>query len=156
MPTLTIDLQDDGPPPVYLLGGTLDTASRVRIREVLRPLVAGGVPSLVLDLTWLQYLDRHGVQELTDLAAAAPGRIVLRNVQGLAKVELESSRVLSSVPNLRVETRLGPLQDAYLSERSAARRRSSAHRATPAAVRRITPRPGGEPVEHRAPDARPA
>ena len=100
MPTLAIDPQEDGPPPVFLLGGTLDVATRIRLHEVLEPGLRAAWDDLVLDLTWLSYLDSHGVAALMELARAARGRIVLRNATALPRFVLGSSPELRSVLGL--------------------------------------------------------
>jgi len=104
LPALTIELQDPGPPPTFLLGGSLDAASRIRIPEVLLPgLQGGGWDGLVLDLTWLTYLDRQGLQSLIELAEAATGDLVLRSAQGLPLHVLGSIEPRFVPRNLRIE-----------------------------------------------------
>jgi hypothetical protein len=162
--TLTIDLQDEGPPPVFLLGGALDLATRVRIDETLLPGVRDGWRDVVLDLTWLSYLDSLGLEAIARLAASTRGRVLLRNAHGLPRFVLESSETLSSVPNLRLEPRVGLAVDAMPAPPVAAVRpvrrpmppRRPSHRSAPVAVRRISSHQerGGQGRD--APETRPA
>jgi len=165
LPTLAIDLKDEGPPPVFLLGGELDVATGLRLTEVLLPGLRREWDDLVLDLTWLHYLDSQGLQAILRLATAARGRILLRNAQGLARFVLETSDVLASTPNLRLEPRVGqavdvlsppPSTDARPGPRPSVQRRPVRRSAPPAAIRRLTSHPGQDGPGRPTPHARPA
>lgn len=166
MPTLAIDLLDEGPPPVFLLGGELDVATRVRLTEILLPGLRSGWDDLVLDLTWLHYLDSQGLAAIVGLASAARGRILLRNAQGLARFVLETSDALASTPNLRLEPRVGLAVDVPSSPAAAAAARPGSrppaprrpvHRSSPpATMHRLTSHPGRDDPGRTTPNARPA
>jgi anti-sigma B factor antagonist len=79
-PRIEVALSDEDGVPVIRLAGELDLSTAETARVAIAPAMEGTPPSLVLDLSGLEFMDSTGIALMVSLTRLA-GRVDLRRPQ---------------------------------------------------------------------------